>query len=72
MFENNRILVVDDNESIHEDFKKILFNKSIEEENNHLSLEMELFGISRQNVVKPNIEYEIDFCFVVLIGVVRV
>lgn len=65
MFENNRILVVDDNELIHEDFRKILLNtESIQEQNEYINLEKELFGsTSSSTLLIPEISYEIDFSF---------
>lgn len=65
MFDNNRILVVDDNDLIHEDFKKILFNtESIQEINDYINLEKELFGSSNSSTLTmTSIEYEIDFAF---------
>lgn len=65
MFENNRILVVDDNELIHEDFRKILLNtESIQEQNEYINLEKELFGSTNSStLITPEINYEIDFAF---------
>lgn len=66
MLENNRILIVDDNSSIHDDFRKILLNPSF---NSSLSddyddLEKELFGKDEdQKVQNVSIEYNIDFAF---------
>lgn len=66
MLENNRILIVDDNESIHDDFRKILLNPSF---NSTLSedyddLEKELFGKDEENKTQEvNIVYNIDFAF---------
>ncbi|MFO1129750.1 MAG: response regulator, partial [Rickettsiales bacterium] len=65
MFENNRILVVDDNELIHEDFKKILLSNDInKQDNNYIDLEKELFGMTTSsNLTIPAINYCIDFAF---------
>ncbi len=65
MFENNRILVVDDNELIHQDFKKILINtESLQEINDYINLEKELFGSSNSSTITlPLIDYNIDFVF---------
>lgn len=63
MFENNRILVVDDNESIHDDFRKILLSPRKVEDNNYISLEKELFGNTGNEVLSVNFDYQIDFCF---------
>jgi len=64
MYENNRILVVDDNELIHEDFRKILSSsKSIQEEE-YIILEQDLFG-NDFNIekVSKNLNYEVDSAF---------
>jgi PAS domain S-box-containing protein len=64
MFENNRILVVDDNELIHEDFRKILLNSELNtQENKYMDLEKELFGSTSSNLTIPSINYSIDFAF---------
>lgn len=63
MIQNNRILIVDDNESIHEDFRKILNPEKISEEE-YFCLEEELFG---ETITKNSNEvesyYELDFAF---------
>ncbi len=62
MFENNRILIVDDNESIHDDFRKILLYSKSDEENEYINLEQELFGnIHNYPSTPTNFEYQLDF-----------
>ena len=62
MFENNRILIVDDNESIHDDFRKILLYSKSDEENEYINLEQELFGNIHNYPSNPtNFEYHLDF-----------
>jgi len=63
MIQNNRILVVDDNEAIHEDFRKILTpQKTYEDE--YFFLEEELFGqVITKNVNEIENNYELDFAF---------
>jgi two-component system cell cycle sensor histidine kinase/response regulator CckA len=64
MFENNRILIVDDNESIHDDFRKILLSSKTIEENEYKNLELELFGnTNNATMVTTNLDYQIDFVF---------
>lgn len=65
MFENNRILVVDDNELIHEDFRKILLSSDSNNTNTeHIDLEKELFGSPTSSTLTiPKIVYDIDFAF---------
>ncbi len=64
MFENNRILIVDDNESIHQDFRKILESNETTEENEYKSLEQELFGITNNSTATiSGIKYHLDFSF---------
>lgn len=66
MLENNRILIVDDNESIHDDFRKILLNKSFENglSEDYEDLEKELFGKDEETKIQEvSISYDIDFAF---------
>jgi two-component system cell cycle sensor histidine kinase/response regulator CckA len=64
MFENNRILIVDDNESIHDDFRKILLSSKTTEENEYKNLELELFGnTNNATLVSTSLDYQIDFVF---------
>lgn len=57
-----RILIVDDNESIHNDFKKVLQGKSKDKLRN---VEMALFGDDDPDfeMDEPTVEYEIDDAF---------
>ncbi|MBL1277311.1 MAG: diguanylate cyclase [Ectothiorhodospiraceae bacterium] len=62
---NTRILIVDDNESIHEDFRKVLIHEKNEDHAALDDLEAELFGEDDENaspeIVDTNIfEYEVD------------
>lgn len=58
---NNRILIVDDNEAIHEDFRKIL-NPQKNLENDYFYLEEELFGETvTKNINEVENNYELDF-----------
>lgn len=64
MFENNRILIVDDNESIHDDFRKILLSSKTIEENEYKNLELELFGnTNNATLISTSLDYQIDFVF---------
>lgn len=66
MLENNRILIVDDNESIHDDFRKILLNQSFENglSEDYEDLEKELFGKDEEaKIQEVSISYDIDFAF---------
>lgn len=66
MLENNRILIVDDNESIHDDFRKILLNQSFENglSEDYEDLEKELFGKDEETKIQEvSISYDIDFAF---------
>lgn len=66
MLENNRILIVDDNESIHDDFRKILLNQSFENglSEDYEDLEKELFGKDEETKTQEvSISYDIDFAF---------
>ena len=55
---NNRILVIDDNPSIHKDFYKIL-KKSNEEASEIDRAEAELFGEDFEDVA-PEVTFELD------------
>ncbi len=64
MENNTRILIVDDNESIHEDFHKVLIHEQDEDHLTLSDLEAELFG-NDESTFKDNIpdnmpEYEVD------------
>jgi len=58
--ENNRILIVDDNPSIHDDFRKVL-GRSSERQNDLASSEADLFG---DEIVPPvSAKFEIDSAY---------
>ncbi len=63
---NNRILIVDDNESIHKDFLKTLC-KTVENDDDMASLEAELFGDdnskTKREVKEESIEYQVDSAY---------
>ena len=59
---NNRILIVDDTPSIHEDFKKILCNQGSSGEALQ-SMANSLFGKTEQDSVYRDIEYELDSAY---------
>ena len=60
-----RILIVDDNESIHEDFRKILnLNNYCDNVDNYQELEDELFGKEKTDIENDFVfEYRLDFAF---------
>ena len=58
-FENRRILVIDDDTRIHEDFRKILGEKS--EPTEFDEIEAKLF--SDDAVISANISYELDSAY---------
>ncbi|MCW8933742.1 MAG: response regulator [Gammaproteobacteria bacterium] len=59
---NNRILIVDDSPSIHEDFRKILMtNDSIGRDLDDMA--DSLFGKTRQDPVYKDINYELESAF---------
>ena len=63
---NTRILIVDDNESIHEDFKKVLIHEKNEDEAVLDELESELFGVESETpaiIQAEQVSYEIDSAF---------
>ncbi|SVD27456.1 uncharacterized protein METZ01_LOCUS380310, partial [marine metagenome] len=59
--QNKRILIVDDNESIHDDFRKVLGQQETTGE--LLDLEASLFGDTAQKTVSvgPELNFELDF-----------
>lgn len=66
MKRNNRILIVDDNISIHRDFKKVLSNPRAEEKKKLAAIEKGLFQDSPQEETGPLLEfqdYEVDSAF---------
>ena len=64
MKHNTRILIVDDNKSIHEDFRKVLCNNTNESHQAVYKLEDELFGSDNANQDKEaTIEYEVDSAY---------
>ncbi|MDT8384078.1 MAG: diguanylate cyclase [Gammaproteobacteria bacterium] len=64
MEHNTRILIVDDNESIHEDFRKVLIHEKNEDHAALDDLEAELFGEDEAKTAAANIvetlAYEVD------------
>jgi len=62
---NTRILIVDDNESIHEDFRKVLIHEKSEDLAALDDLESELFGADTPANAAANeqISYEVDSAF---------
>ena len=58
--QNRRILVIDDNRAIHDDFRKILANGSVSDRN-LTEVEVSLFGIEDENAVAEG--FEIDSAF---------
>lgn len=64
---NTRILIVDDNESIHDDFRKVLIHERSEEHVELDELEAELFGEDEKPDAEKNdslqTKYELDFAF---------
>jgi two-component system NtrC family sensor kinase len=61
-FKNNRILIVDDNPSIHEDFQKIFIDR-INRVNPSLDkLSSAIFG-EEESSLKSNLKFELDFAF---------
>lgn len=61
-FKNNRILIVDDNSSIHEDYQKIFSNREIRENPSLKKLSLELFGES-EKINSKEVKFELDFVF---------
>src|SRR5436189_6458698 len=55
---NFRIIIIDDNPSIHDDFIKILLSKQPNAALN--SLEQELFGKEKKNEMTPLPQFQID------------
>ena len=62
---NKRILIVDDNESIHNDFRKVLIHEINEDHADLDELEAELFGDeSKEAVIEgESVVYEVDSAF---------
>lgn len=58
--ENNRILIVDDNESIHHDFRKIL-TPSLPNDAKLIGIEESLFGPSEESKSSDNMVYQLSF-----------
>ncbi len=66
MTNNNRILIVDDNESIHEDFRKVLVHETNEDHVALDELEAELFGADEEEIEASKATgaiYEVDSAF---------
>ena len=67
MQKNNRILVIDDNKSIHEDFRKVLCSRAEEGHHQEVSdLEDELFGDDEsedKGTENFTIDYEVDSAY---------
>ena len=57
--ENKRILVVDDNEVIHGDYRKVLENQNAESTDRYKALEEQLFG--RKVSAAPTSSFELSF-----------
>jgi PleD family two-component response regulator len=63
---NKRILIVDDNESIHNDFRKVLVHEVNEDHADLDELEAELFGAEEKEETvtdNANVVYEVDSAF---------
>jgi len=63
---NKRILIVDDNESIHNDFRKVLVHEVNEDHADLDELEAELFGDEKNDEAitgDQNVAYEVDSAF---------
>jgi diguanylate cyclase (GGDEF)-like protein len=63
---NKRILIVDDNESIHNDFRKVLVHEVNEDHADLNELEAELFGDDKKDETttgENNVVYEVDSAF---------
>ncbi|MDB5037758.1 MAG: Response regulator receiver protein [Bacteriovoracaceae bacterium] len=63
MSENSRILIVDDNREIHNDFKKILESKANENGENLGKLEEKLFGASAKSAPVYSPSFHLDSAF---------
>lgn len=64
MINNRRVLLVDDNESIHKDIESILAGMSDSFDKELIELEDELFGESRtKNSTSSTVSYEIDHAY---------
>ena len=63
---NKRILIVDDNESIHNDFRKVLVHEVNEDHADLDEMEAELFGAEEKDETitdNANVVYEVDSAF---------
>ena len=58
---NNRILVVDDNEAIHGDYRKVLERQRTETEDRYNALEKQLFG--RKVSTAPATAFDLSFAY---------
>lgn len=65
MERNTRVLIVDDNKSIHEDFRKVLCSKNNDLDNEINDLENELFGKNTAPDTRTHIdiEYQVDSAY---------
>jgi diguanylate cyclase (GGDEF)-like protein len=66
MEHNKRILIVDDNESIHNDFRKVLVHEVNEDHADLDEMEAELFGATENDnaiTTDQNVVYEVDSAF---------
>jgi len=64
MQRNHRILLVDDNEAIHEDIESILTFRDPSSEEDFLKIEHELFEEETESTDEPvNVEYQIDHAY---------
>lgn len=62
IFKNNRILIVDDNPSIHEDFQKIFIDRVNRLNPSLNKLSSAIFGEDEPSL-KDNLSFELDFAF---------
>ena len=65
MIENNRILLVDDNRDIHEDFRKVLCGTTSVDNGDLDDLELGLFGDASSPIPAPgnHTKYEVDSAY---------
>ena len=65
MRQNNRILIVDDNNSIHRDFKKVLSNPRAEEKRKLAQIEKGLFQdiVEEDNQSQDHPDYDVDSAY---------
>lgn len=61
-FKNNRILIVDDNPSIHEDYQKIFVDRLSRVNSNLEKLSQAIFG-EEDLSVRDDLKFELDFAF---------